>query len=228
MVSVMKKHFGILLVVLLGLATGQSLAEEITFCVKKNGIVRVPVKPDGQCRQRETPLVIASDDVSVFKYKVGDTGPAGGIIFFVDYHGEYPGFDYLEAAPEDLPGTYRWCSGYKKVEDASGWAANALGRGQANTNAIIAAGCIEASDAARAAKSYLGGGKTDWFLPSLGELKLMYSNLRQTGAGAFAIAEYWSSVQENSGYAWLQSFFDGNVAVGAVDETLSVRPVRAF
>jgi hypothetical protein len=34
-------------------------------------------------------------------YKVGDTGPGGGLIFFVDYNAEYATYDYLEAAPTD-------------------------------------------------------------------------------------------------------------------------------
>jgi hypothetical protein len=34
-------------------------------------------------------------------YKIGDTGPGGGIIFFVDYNDEYATYDYLEAAPTD-------------------------------------------------------------------------------------------------------------------------------
>ena len=34
-------------------------------------------------------------------YKIGDTGPGGGLIFFVDYNDEYATYDYLEAAPTD-------------------------------------------------------------------------------------------------------------------------------
>ena len=33
-----------------------------------------------------------------FTYKVGDTGPGGGVIFFVDRYDEYAGFTYLEVA----------------------------------------------------------------------------------------------------------------------------------
>ncbi len=36
-----------------------------------------------------------------FAYKIGDTGPGGGLIFFVDYNDEYATYDYLEAAPTD-------------------------------------------------------------------------------------------------------------------------------
>ena len=224
----MNRYLATLVIILPLLAAGQAVAEDITFCVKKNGAVRVPVKPGDQCRQRETPLVIASDE-SVFKYKVGDTGPAGGIIFFVDYHDQYPDFDYLEAAPEDLPGSYRWCGSFTSVTAASGWAANAVGRGRSNTEAIIAAGCNDNADAAKAARFYTGGGKSDWFLPSMGELMLMYTNLRQAGAGAFGYAFYWSSTEYDANLAWSQFFGDGFQGdLNYKNFGLSVRPVRAF
>ena len=37
-----------------------------------------------------------------FSYKIGDTGPGGGIVFFVDRYNEYSGFTYLEVAPKEL------------------------------------------------------------------------------------------------------------------------------
>ncbi len=37
-----------------------------------------------------------------FDYKIGDTGPGGGIVFFVDRYNEYSGFTYLEVAPKEL------------------------------------------------------------------------------------------------------------------------------
>ena len=36
-----------------------------------------------------------------YRYKVGQRGPGGGVIFFVDYNNEYARFNYLEAAPEN-------------------------------------------------------------------------------------------------------------------------------
>lgn len=47
---------------------------------------------------------IGSDAVLLegFEYAVGDEGPAGGIIVYVDTFNLHPGFDYLEAASEDL------------------------------------------------------------------------------------------------------------------------------
>ena len=40
-----------------------------------------------------------------FDYKIGDTGPGGGIVFFVDRYNEYSGFTYLEVAPNEVDAT---------------------------------------------------------------------------------------------------------------------------
>ena len=37
-----------------------------------------------------------------FSYKIGDTGPGGGIVFFVDRYNEYSDFTYLEVAPNEI------------------------------------------------------------------------------------------------------------------------------
>jgi len=37
-----------------------------------------------------------------FSYKIGDTGPGGGIVFFVDRYNEFSGFTYLEVAPREI------------------------------------------------------------------------------------------------------------------------------
>ena len=37
-----------------------------------------------------------------FSYKIGDTGPGGGIVFFVDRYSEYSDFTYLEVAPNEI------------------------------------------------------------------------------------------------------------------------------
>jgi hypothetical protein len=44
-------------------------------------------------------------------YKIGDTGPGGGHIFFVDYNDQYSGLNYLEAAPQSCEGAGKaWSS----------------------------------------------------------------------------------------------------------------------
>ena len=44
-----------------------------------------------------------SDTVAVFVvgYELGDIGPAGGYIFYIDEANEHPGWTYLEAAPAE-------------------------------------------------------------------------------------------------------------------------------
>jgi ABC-type transport system involved in cytochrome c biogenesis permease subunit len=47
--------------------------------------------------------------------------------------------------------------------------------------------------------------KDDWFLGSIGEMMLMYTNLRQAGVGGFSTGYYWSS-SERDQHAWDQDF----------------------
>ena len=42
-------------------------------------------------------------------HKIGSNGPGGGFIFFVDLYDQYPGFTYLEAAPNDIAAV-AWCN----------------------------------------------------------------------------------------------------------------------
>ena len=96
---------------------------------------------------------------------VGDTGPGGGVVFYVDDSGKY-----LEAAPADLAGWPTW------------------------------------NEAVELARSYQGGGKADWRLPTQDELFELYRQKPIFGVGGFAPAVYWSSSEEGATLAWLQSF----------------------
>ena len=163
--------------------------------------------------------------VNKYEYKVGDIGPGGGFIFFVDHYDQYPGFTYLEAAPSDIAPVV-WCDkSTTSVPAVAGLVANAVGKGQANTTAMLG---ICASGAANAADSYLTVTKSDWFLPSEGELMLMYTNLLQAGVGGFANNFYWSSTECGSDCAWIQSFYNGFQGNNIKKSLHSVRAVRAF
>ena len=158
--------------------------------------------------------------------KIGTRGPGGGWIFFVDYNNQYPGFTYLEAAPIDTAAV-AWCNNTStSIPAVAGWAANAVGKGQANTKAMLDWGCT--SGAAYEADKYFTPTNDDWFLPSEGELMLMYTNLRQAGVGGFANYYYWSSTELGSDIAWIQFFNNGNQDGGSKYNTLPVRAVRAF
>ena len=165
------------------------------------------------------------------KCKIGMTGPGGGLIFFVDYNDQYAGFNYLEAGPADLSPSQAWSNNSTvSVSGATGWAARAVGRGQTNTTAILTA--YPTSGAAVSAGSYVsptfnGGTKDDWFLGSLGEMKLMFDNLQ--GLGGFVVTSYyWSSTEKNSTNGELFSVLEGALSYAAKTNTAVVRPVRAF
>ena len=156
-------------------------------------------------------------------YKIGSRGPGGGWIFYVDLYDQYPGFTYLEAAPTDIV-SLPWCNLSTPIPAVAGWASKAVGKGQANTTAMLG---VCSSGAANAADMYLTN-KSDWFLPSLGELKLMYNNLLEAGVGNFEGNYYWSSTENYGKYAWIQTFVTGDQSYYNKNGTIAVRPVRAF
>jgi hypothetical protein len=114
------------------------------------------------------------------------------------------------------------------VTGARGWARRAVGAGQANTAAIKAVFTADSisNNAAIFATSCSAGGKSDWFLGSLGEMKLMYDNLQ--GVGGFMEESYWSSTELDSGNAWVQFFLNGFQSYGDKGNSAYVRPVRVF
>jgi hypothetical protein len=172
--------------------------------------------------------------------KVGMTGPGGGLVFFVDYNDQFPSFcplpgdcNYLEAAPESCEGSIRaWSSNVTtSVVGLNYWAPRAVGRGQTNTTAIMAAvtaNTIANAPAAAYADGLTCGGQTDWFLGSLGEMKLMYDNLQ--GLGGFANSgSYWTSTESNVGTSFIENFSAGYEFASLKSlANYYVRPVRVF
>ncbi|MEI6389298.1 MAG: DUF1566 domain-containing protein, partial [Spirochaetota bacterium] len=154
--------------------------------------------------------------------KIGDTGPAGGIIFY-DKGSASGGWRYLEAAPEDQSTGIQWYNGNNLNISTS----TAIGSGKSNTDAIIAAQG-SGNYAATLCRNLLIGGFSDWFLPSKDELNLMYTNLKKASLGGFSGAWLWSSSQYNDYDAWGQDFSDGGQGNGYKDDDDSVRACRAF
>ena len=151
-------------------------------------------------------------------YDIGDTGPAGGKVFFVtDYshHG-------LEAALQDQGINVEWgCTG-TAISGAGGYA---VGTGAQNT-ADILAGCTQDNIAAKLADDYKFNGYSDWFLPSRDELNLLF--FQKDVVGGFASANYWSSTQSTSYDAWYQYFSSGSQNSNYKDLPGRVRAVREF
>ena len=174
-------------------------------------------------------LVVSCDDnknaPSETAYKVGDTGPAGGIIFYVNTDSSAD-WKYLEAGKADLSGTYKWGSEVVKCETKDG-----IGDGLENTRKLSEKGSGYEAACAVYGKDLYDNGYTDWFLPSKEELNLMYNNLykQDSSIGDFTGASYWSSSEYNNGsYAWFIVFSTGYLSANIKTDSRPVRPVRAF
>ncbi|MCK4541194.1 MAG: DUF1566 domain-containing protein [Spirochaetales bacterium] len=159
-------------------------------------------------------------------YSLRDTGPAGGLIFYIDEADAFS-WDYLEAAPADQSSAQAWIEGGSTQTTENGNTSTGIGTGSANTDAIIAQTDHTVS-AAQICRDYDGGGMTDWFLPSKDELNLMYTNLRQQSVGDFTGDFYWSSSEFNDTSARRQYFFDGNQNFTSKFGVFLVRAARAF
>jgi hypothetical protein len=155
--------------------------------------------------------------------EVGETGPGGGVVFYVSATNfTSTGSDcgtackYLEAAPANwLAGTTgdplrSWATNVNSNQTTavSGADGTAIGSGYQNSRDIVAqTGNVAASSAAVLAREYGGGSKSDWFLPSKDELNELckYARTQTTGDTAvicdntgtlrvgFSTDGYWSS-----------------------------------
>jgi hypothetical protein len=170
-------------------------------------------------------------------YQVGDTGPGGGKIFIIPSTTGNSTGKYFEAAPTSWNGgadpTVNWCNITNGAVGVSAQGTS-IGSGQGNSTAISSYPC--SSGAAVTARAYRGGGFSDWFLPSEGELKAL--QVVQATIGGFASATYWSSTEIASGRsgafagptqeAYPVHFPDGGSNLWYKSQTYHVRPVRMF
>ena len=179
---------------------------------------------------------------------VGNTGPGGGTVFYV---ASSPftstgsacntACKYLEAAPIGWvtaatpvgqvncgdSGTNTsdpMCQWSGNTTEAIGSTGTAIGTGYANTSAMIAQSNT-VGKAGTVARAFQGGGKTDWYLPSIDETHQMY--VQKTTIGL--TADYcWSSSESAADGARLQ-FLNANYETGTTKGYAAcVRPVRAF
>ncbi|MDP3487675.1 MAG: hypothetical protein Q8S19_07055, partial [Bacillota bacterium] len=180
-------------------------------------------------------------------YVIGDTGPAGGLVFY-DKGGVSNGWRYLEAAPSDIvlagPASHH-IFGYHQNESGVPimvGTASTIGTGQANTTALVNAmgGAAYSSPsnsslstnpnyAARLCDILVIDTYEDWFLPSEDELNTLYTNLKLNGLGDLATDAYWSSSELTTYNAYHQNFgnwIDNNNDMRSQGKR--VRAIRAF
>ncbi len=81
--------------------------------------------------------------------------------------------------------------------------------------------------AKKACEDLVENGYSDWYLPSKGELNVLY--LSKSAIGGFADGYYWSSTKDSDAYnPWSQIFSNGFQDGGVKYGNGLVRPVRVF
>jgi len=163
---------------------------------------------------------------------------AGGIIFYMDPSGDGTGL--VSAASDQSTGAEWGCfrtdlpAVPNVVSNPPSGPGAEIGDGITNTTAILSAGNCQTAPAALACTNYMGGGFSDWFLPSIKELDEMYMKIGQGASGAnnnignFADSFYWSSSEFDGFNAWGQNFNFGFQLTDDKSRYDHVRAIRAF
>jgi len=160
----------------------------------------------------------------------------GGIVYYVDSDGQHG----LIMSLEDLGSNVQWGLYGTDVSNCESYI-----DGVTNATAILAAGGT-ASEAAGVCDNYTSGGFTDWYLPSIVELRLIQSAILtintilvddgnpltlpiDMGNGASSTGNYWSSSEQHHTAALKHNFGLFNSTSGSKTQTINkVRAIRAF
>ncbi len=162
----------------------------------------------------DDPFVIPAKNTTLYAqwdpYEVGDPGPAGGTVFFVDDGDSFAGWDYLEVAPVST----EWGPFVGWGDEIPLATSTEVGSGLSNTNLILddlSSKPLFTDHAPQLCGGLDYGGKSDWFLPSLDELDLIYQNLVPIDDTFFNDDYYWSSSDhpDRDSRAWAQNMDSG-------------------
>jgi len=107
--------------------------------------------------------------------------------------------------------------------------------GSANTAAILN-DVNSPNTAAALCAAFNSGGYSDWYMPSLQELNMLWNNLfdvnrsmeSMAGAQTMRFAVYWASTEIDAIGAWNFSFMTGQASYWDKDETYHLRAIRKF
>ncbi len=129
--------------------------------------------------------------------------------------------------PDDAPGggAYVWAN-----VNQNNATARSTTDGLANTSVLKARG--EGYAAGYYCGTLSANGYSDWFLPSLGELNLLYLNRDDIGGfnvlGGWPASAYWSSTESNINNAGFQNFTNSNPSNINKSNIIRVRCVRRY
>ena len=165
-------------------------------------------------------------------YRIGDTGPAGGIIFY-DKGNYSDGWRYLEAAPAATDKidqkVFSLIALYSEISNRS------VGAGLNNTRMYLER--LQKNNITNTSFHYadnlIYNNFNDWFLPSIEELHLMYKNLRNNSNAGFLPKLYWSSTcypigSDYPGAGIFLNFSNGRETLGDWSGTIRIRACRRF
>jgi hypothetical protein len=198
---------------------------------------------------------VVSEPVEI-GYSIGSTGPGGGIIFFDKGVSDTTTGTWSTVSgwnPHEIDASESWrylevatASWYGATEPEAKWDPRAaasvagigltnntpIGLGKENTETIVDA-FGDAGYAAKLCDAYTGGGYNDWFLPTVGDLQILWKNLKDDyfdDAGFTLSKSYYTSCEAGPQQAWLVLFSDGSqfYAGWYKWDEFYVRPVRRF
>lgn len=185
-------------------------------------------------------LILSSS--STQKYKIGDEGPGGGIVFYYSEEGfdvyqadgSVKRYNYLEVSKTEVASDALWCPCFR----CSIFTSTEIGFGKMNTYKILNSShngetISTKTCAAKACVEYATAQTTkgDWFLPSKDELNLLYENLGTRIMATASDEPHWSSSEsDDTGTPWYQNIDDGFQGEESRDVKFrnSVRAIRAF
>jgi len=164
---------------------------------------------------------VESNSITDVHYIGEDYG--GGKVFYITDNGKHG----LIVAKEDQSTNSIWGCPRVNVSGLS----NGVGSGSTNTSLIVNS-CNSINLAAAVCDKLVLNGFSDWYLPSLEELQLLYD--QKGKVGILSSHHYWSSslnsfnTEFNSSYGWEIDFSNGNRKGILYNTTYYVRAIRTF